>query len=846
MPPKKKIKLATYLFVLIFSLIILYLVNKNIVYRQNLQKRAFQEGFSFDFEAPNNYPNWEITSGSVQYEYSPFLGSNALKISNGTDIAYPIQINPDTPITELEIKFYDNLDLQEGFIFAIFQDDSNSLAGGINTEVSANEYIYRQNQNGTDKYLKTGIQRTRGVHQIKLRITQKGSYMLIDGVNLSFIPRAGQQSVSGINKNLIQPTKVILRMPWPELGDFNFLDDFSMQPSPYNQLLSENSGNIEKHYSTLLLSQYPQVYDLAMSSPDQLGYRAVAQTALAFAFRARLNNIPCSQDKYTNTNDCDKARSIYRKLANERSNWRARWLSGATDSSITTGSWLVWDFLDAETQDWILNILNWEADFYTERLSLIKNTPNEIDPLYNIEGSRLKGCTYKQGFSRYLADTSAEDNGTSAMFLGIYSQMLKNFPTKFSDQSAKFEKSARTYAFHILSDNEVDSLYGISSKTFNPLGGSSLLENHYFRPSLHYSDVLTVSSNILPFYQKVNPSTPLPTEYTHNFARLWKDLIAYIDPVNFLWRIPVSGSICQYQPYDICTGSLGPCTVTNTDIYSYSGKDEWGGDITWHNNAIAAAPTLINDDGVKYNDLLKHELFFQPDYLAFPQNDNLTLYKPDGSAQDVSYEYFKDINYFTYITMQNLGLTERHIIAFLIQNSSWIPSSSSKSSPTPIPQVSLNFQIKFQGIGNQVANKNVSVVLKQNGVEKYRFDSVSVAANSVGVFSGTVSNITPGVYDVYIKGWAHLQKSFGNVTINSNMPTQDWSGFQLKAGDIAGSGDAPDNMIDASDLGKLISIFNPLGSVPSGTVADLNSDGRIDSSDLGFLISNFHPGIYGD
>ena len=109
--------------------------------------------------------------------------------------------------------------------------------------------------------------------------------------------------------------------------------------------------------------------------------------------------------------------------------------------------------------------------------------------------------------------------------------------------------------------------------------------------------------------------------------------------------------------------------------------------------------------------------------------------------------------------------------------------------------------------------------------------------------------VTPGVYNIRVKGPAHLEKEFTNITLPSPNGTYtiNWVANPMKAGDIAGQPNGgPDNMIDASDLGLLISRFSPLQPLPVAQTWDLNDDGVIDITDIGILLSNLRPGVYGD
>jgi hypothetical protein len=162
----------------------------------------------------------------------------------------------------------------------------------------------------------------------------------------------------------------------------------------------------------------------------------------------------------------------------------------------------------------------------------------------------------------------------------------------------------------------------------------------------------------------------------------------------------------------------------------------------------------------------------------------------------------------------------------------------------------LSFQINLEGFNSQFhPNKTVRVRLYTGS--NFTSYTVPVTADATGqIWSGTLTGVTPGTYDVYIKGPTHLQKNFGSKTFTAGQTTTgNWVGTWLRTGDIAGSvavtnPNGPDNMVDSSDLGIVVSEFSM--STPKTSIADLTGDGYVDSSDLGLVISNFKMGVYGD
>ncbi len=150
--------------------------------------------------------------------------------------------------------------------------------------------------------------------------------------------------------------------------------------------------------------------------------------------------------------------------------------------------------------------------------------------------------------------------------------------------------------------------------------------------------------------------------------------------------------------------------------------------------------------------------------------------------------------------------------------------------PTSKPErAQLAFKIKFQGINQAGPNQTIKLILKQQGQERYRFDEVNIASSQSGVYSGTITDIDPDTYDVYLKSWAHLQKKFEGVNLNQGINHQDWSGTVLLAGDANG-----DNVINIQDFGVLVKDY-----LKTESPADFNLDGIVNIQDFRFMAENY-------
>ena len=163
------------------------------------------------------------------------------------------------------------------------------------------------------------------------------------------------------------------------------------------------------------------------------------------------------------------------------------------------------------------------------------------------------------------------------------------------------------------------------------------------------------------------------------------------------------------------------------------------------------------------------------------------------------------------------------------------------STPTPTPTSApltgtLNFKVKFQGITSQRSDKTVRVTLRPNAINTI-FNPV-LTADSAGIYSGSIVNIVPGTYDIYVKGASHLQKkeTLTPVAINIGSNVYDWSSLNLVAGDFDDL-----NNIDIIDVASLINNWTQSSTVvtPVTKKFDIDDNDKIDIIDVASVINNW-------
>jgi hypothetical protein len=158
------------------------------------------------------------------------------------------------------------------------------------------------------------------------------------------------------------------------------------------------------------------------------------------------------------------------------------------------------------------------------------------------------------------------------------------------------------------------------------------------------------------------------------------------------------------------------------------------------------------------------------------------------------------------------------------------------ATPTATPLAAINFSLKLQGLNRQGQNKTVAVLVKNGATTVYNNNSVSVTSNSSGVYSGSITGVNPGTYDIYIKEANHLQKKFTSLALAAGSNNLNWTTSPLKAGDFNS-----DNKITIADIALILAQYQAL-SVPvnnNNRTYDINGDDVINIIDVSLVLSNY-------
>jgi len=165
------------------------------------------------------------------------------------------------------------------------------------------------------------------------------------------------------------------------------------------------------------------------------------------------------------------------------------------------------------------------------------------------------------------------------------------------------------------------------------------------------------------------------------------------------------------------------------------------------------------------------------------------------------------------------------------------PTLTPSPTPTSAPNTgNLDLRIRLPGIASG-ENKRQSLkvkLIKEAVVVKE--ETITITSDPVGTFHGLISNIPVGVYDIYLKGWAHLQKKISGISITPDNFIQDWATTPLIAGDFDNN-----NILDIFDLALLIQQYTDLEVpiTPQNQIYDINLDNIINILDIAIALQGY-------
>lgn len=198
--------------------------------------------------------------------------------------------------------------------------------------------------------------------------------------------------------------------------------------------------------------------------------------------------------------------------------------------------------------------------------------------------------------------------------------------------------------------------------------------------------------------------------------------------------------------------------------------------------------------------------------------------------------------------MANVDGTRRDVLQRPQTSLSLTMGAEVTPSPMPSPEPgkgNLTFTLKLEGISSRKPNQKAKVIFRQGDTVKYSFienGGVTISSNDQGIFSGTVSNLDPGIYTVLVKEAKRLARKFENVEIVEGENTKNFTNKPLLAGDayhadgedIDGTGT---DTISILDFGVLRNDYIP--NTPSNSRADFDLSGSVNILDFHFIAQNY-------
>ena len=296
------------------------------------------------------------------------------------DISFEVQFYDPGTTSErgLQIKVFDSVSGEE-FLIGVYSPFSNS------------NYFIRPGKPGVP-FFDTKISRTTGWHKAEIRVTEFGSFGLIDDKNMIYLPSINGQAP--INTRLTKITNLGITATWNYFGQY-LIDDVKISKLDSSFSIEELSGNfISEYLENRDINQFELDTELVKDPESQKTLyifktdisRSFANFTLAKAFDCRFN-------KGFEQNCVDEVALLLHSLFKKENfdNWKGNRVAGVgfdwssthfmypnsplADYPAALSAWLVWDKLpnyDASDENpaWkvkslVHGRLTTEADFWS-------------------------------------------------------------------------------------------------------------------------------------------------------------------------------------------------------------------------------------------------------------------------------------------------------------------------------------------------------------------------------------------------------------------------------------------------------------------------------------------------
>ncbi len=542
-----------------------------------------------------------ITSEAASAGVSPVDGSRVLAVSSdgsGSPVATKQFSSSQQGV--VSVWFYDpGPGTRNGVIILASNEAVDQVVMlGVNPN-NQNEYYYRAATNNAAWGKSSGIARRQGWRKFELVVTPKGSYGKIDGSSLSYLPNEQDGHATSVNTDLTGFTKITIASPWGTAGQY-FFDDLKVQPLPG---LPASIKERERYFVQLFANEEEHYDD---NVPDKK-YLAKGSRALALALTGRA--------------------AESQVLLDEISRSYGRWgptingLSTTIADKLGLAAWVIWNQLDSSTKERVRNVITAEANYW------VNKTPLDMETACPHSGITME-C--------YVWKTSGEQTAWTADFMALATRMFPGNPAV-----AAWETAAKSFAFHSFSKGETYD--GI---TVRSIFDDFLMDEHAYHPHPQYAIATIGELGHANLYYVKSGATQVPTEFSHNVVNVWNAHRPYVDFSRYLWNAAM-----------VQTEAGRAAAWPDEQFSNRGGKDDWGADATWTNNAFAYVSALTGQQNL-ISDLTAYEYYIQ-DYNGYPAAANFRNRAVWGDTLSLEWKY-----------MLNAIVAERHAYSLLYNDDS--------------------------------------------------------------------------------------------------------------------------------------------------------------------------------
>lgn len=548
-------------------------ININNDEEQKLITHDFENSSNLDLNSNNLSNNTSILGNELLF---PQHGNRMLMLNYENDYVISEFLSGDKQYSDVSIKgfFYDDMGTNEGSQVRVSNNNGNEYIIANKTSTNISNYVLRAG-NINNNFIDTGVSRSKGWHEVIIRVSNIGTYAVLDGHNLAYI-----ENGAGLNKDLTTIDNYGVAATWSAQGNYYF-DNFTMTSIKDNKHQAYLLSSIQKYINNI--EETNIINNISSLSYDPISQKKLniidddcelkyGQCHRLFGNIILAKALLCKESGYVNQCENEIIQLIHSLLKNENySKWKAQKTSDhflyspspLTAYPVGLAFFIIQDGLDSNNQyhqdvsGLVKSRLMTEANFWaqypenkiisdsipgnsnSEELAWTSSFLSLYGQMYNNEEIQNKAeMIMNKSLALDLQNQKSASSSNSFLFhnhnminpayavytMGSLSEAL--LPYKLNNQNYMVINSSNFQLFETVNFSYIDNkVFRYSNDSFIKYGGkddwyrspdTSATSAYAFLANLNYKDYSSKYSKLVEFRIDTDQDNFLPYSFEAN------------------------------------------------------------------------------------------------------------------------------------------------------------------------------------------------------------------------------------------------------------------------------------------------------------------------------------------